>query len=47
MIWEWEEWFENNSSTQSTDENELKNVIQDLDTNDEINIQSEQIHYFQ
>ena len=35
---EWEEWFENNSSKQSTDENELKNVIQD--TSDEINIQS-------
>ena len=29
---------ENNSSTQSTDENELKNAIQD--TTDEINIQS-------
>ena len=35
---EWEEWFENSSSIQSTDENKLKNLIED--TSDEINIQS-------
>ena len=35
---EWEEWFENNSSISTTDENELNNVIENY--SDEINIQS-------
>ena len=35
---EWEEWFENNSSISTKDENELNNVIENY--NDQINIQS-------
>ena len=35
---EWEEWFENNSSISTTDENNLNNVIENY--SDEINIQS-------
>lgn len=35
---EWEEWFENNSSISTTDENKLDNSIENY--NDEINIQS-------